>query len=528
MNLFSAISIIASVVYLYIGFYGFQLEKRNRIHILFLLFCLGMAVWSFAYAFVYLDDEQKYIWMKISALGWCTFSSFVLHLVLVFTENKLSKNLLPQIALYVPSAVFFYISVVLYQGGTMPSRAVEKFFYVGDFVYHSAFLLTSIVLMLIWGLRSNQIRKRKQAKIIVAASLTPFTLNLITQTLLPAIGINFFPRMGQIYTLILIFAVYYAMIKYRLFAINPKVLVEELLQEMMDLVILVSPEGRIVQVNDSAERLLGYSKSELKDQPLSCLLDTETTEEILKYHQKSGIHRFYEKSCRKKTEGQVPVNLSCSFLIDPVIKDTLGIIILGQDISLLKKLEQEIKEHKMAEEYILFMADHDSLTGLPNRKHYYQALRRFLEKGAETKTQFAVLFLDLDNLKEINDTYGHEAGDILLRKVGNRMKASITEKDLAARIGGDEFTLLLADIQNKEEATLAADKLLERINQPITIYGNTVSVSASIGISIYPEDGENADLLVKKADHQMYIAKKQKKNMTAESPDRKFAFRSIR
>lgn len=515
MNVFSLISIIAFMIYLIIGLYAFNMERGSKLNRLFLAFCLSMSVWSFAYAFVYAGQDQ-HTWMKISAIGWCTFSSFVLHLSLLFTENKIVEKTTAKVLLYTPSALFFYISVFLYRDDKKPLGFIENFFNIGDFIYHFSFLLASIILVLLWGSRSNSSRKKKQAKLIVASSLIPFLLNLLTQTILPAFGITIFPLMGHIYSLIMIIGIFYTMVRYRLFVIAPKLLVEELLQEMMDIVILLSEEGRIIRTNNYTEKLLGYNANELHDKHLGLIMQQEVMSDLFNLNYGSGICRLSEVHCKGKNGKYIPVSLSCSPIIDPYMKDIIGFVIVGQDISLIKRLEQEILDNKEAEEKILYLAYHDSLTGLPNRKYFYEMLGKAVEKANMEGQGFAVLFLDLDGLKYINDHFGHEVGDMVLREVGIRSEAVISMPDIVARIGGDEFTFLIYEIYDFEEAQRIVDRLIDSVCRPVHIGGEEININASIGFSIYPHDGNDVDMLVKKADNEMYTVKRRNKQLKAE------------
>jgi diguanylate cyclase (GGDEF)-like protein/PAS domain S-box-containing protein len=374
-------------------------------------------------------------------------------------------------------------------------------------------LLTSIILIASWGFQSKNFRQKKQAKIIAVSSMIPFLLNLLTQTILPIFEINILPLMGHIYSLIMIIGVYYAMIKFRLFAITPKLLVEELLHEMMDLVILVSIEGKIIRMNNYTECLLNYTVNELQDKHLGVIMQEEIAAEICKLDSVSEIHRLSEVYCTKKDGTRIPVSLSCSPIIDPDIKDIIGFVIVGQDISLVKQLEKEIAERKVAEEQILYLAYHDSLTGLPNRKYFNEMLNLAIDNGNKNGDGFAVLFLDVDDLKYINDSFGHETGDLILCEVGKRIIASIKNVDIAARIGGDEFTFLVFGINNFEEAQIAANNILNAVNRLMHIDGTDFNINASVGFSIFPYDGNRAELLIKKADSEMYTLKREKKQL---------------
>ena len=511
MNFFSIISIVACVLYLQIGCYVLQLERKSRINQLFLILCISLAIWSFAFAFVYVTNEAESIWMEISALGWCTFSSIALHLVLLFTGNKACRSRSAILFLYLPSILFFYIAVCLFWKDHVPSRPVQIFFYVGDFIYHVTFLCMGILLIALWGARSNQLRKKKQARILVWTSLTPFLLNLATQYIIPDVGSVRYLPMGHLYCLIMIMGAYYAIIKYGLFAISPKLYVNEVLQEMMDLVIVASADGTIIKMNKGAEKLLGYTKEQLYGRRLESILQKEVVSNIFKHKKNTDIYRLWEVYFLKKNNSRLPVNITCSFMVDEKIGDTLGLVVVGHDISLLKKLKQEVKDHKEAKEKIQYMAEHDSLTGLASRKYFYQVLHDAVARSMTSGEKFAVLFLDLDDLKQMNDTYGHEAGDELLCLVGERIKNVIDRRGLAARIGGDEFTFLLYPVADMDEAKEIAGRIQTEVNRPACIGGRMVNVNSSMGISVFPEDGRNGSELVKKADMEMYLVKSKKK-----------------
>lgn len=199
-------------------------------------------------------------------------------------------------------------------------------------------------------------------------------------------------------------------------------------------------------------------------------------------------------------------------------EQTQSILMLGivQDVTQLKKAEEEIR----------VLAFYDGLTGLANRMFFMEHLNNTIMDSLRHKKHFALLFLDLDNFKRINDTLGHHIGDMLLKKVAETIKKSIRGSDsatrigkpprkndlLIARLGGDEFTILISDLKNPEYAALIANRLLKAIPAAHVFEGNEVSVTTSIGISVFPEDGNRADILLKNADTAMYHAKNQGRN----------------
>ena len=173
---------------------------------------------------------------------------------------------------------------------------------------------------------------------------------------------------------------------------------------------------------------------------------------------------------------------------------------------------QDITERKRAEEKIQYLATHDVLTGLPNRMMFSQLLNHAIQSAQRYKRQFAVLFIDLDRFKIINDTLGHEAGDQLLQEIAVRLKQSLRAVDIVARLGGDEFVILIEEVSDSSQVATVAHKILTSIIKPITLMGQECRITASIGISMYPKDAEDEQSLMKNADIAMYLAKEEGKN----------------
>jgi diguanylate cyclase (GGDEF)-like protein/PAS domain S-box-containing protein len=194
-----------------------------------------------------------------------------------------------------------------------------------------------------------------------------------------------------------------------------------------------------------------------------------------------------------------------------------------RDITQRKLMEDELRrtaaelfrsnhELKLKEDRLRYLAYHDSLTGLPNRKFFAEQLQESINWAHDNHLLLGVLFIDLDGFKQVNDTLGHEMGDRLLVIIGQRLSNSLRASDTVSRLGGDEFTVLLRAIPNEQVAATVAEKILASITEPIVLGGYTTKVSASIGISIYPLSGQDADRLLKQADTAMYRAKNLGKN----------------
>ncbi|MBL6932314.1 MAG: sensor domain-containing diguanylate cyclase [Rhodospirillales bacterium] len=177
-----------------------------------------------------------------------------------------------------------------------------------------------------------------------------------------------------------------------------------------------------------------------------------------------------------------------------------------------RELTEEINLRKEVEEKLRHTATHDGLTGLPNRGLFIDRIHSALARGKRENEKFALLFIDLDGFKAINDTLGHEAGDKLLIEAANRISAHIRETDTAARFGGDEFVILLSDISGQASVKLFAEKISEYLSAPYPIGTAQGEISASIGISLYPDDASESDPLLQAADEAMYRVKKEGRN----------------
>ncbi len=209
-----------------------------------------------------------------------------------------------------------------------------------------------------------------------------------------------------------------------------------------------------------------------------------------------------------------PPRFSQAHYIPDVVNGVVeGFVVLVSDISGRRQLELQLRVTEMRANA---MAMHDSLTGLPNRVLLEDRLTRAIHMSKRQGCQFAVLFIDLDGFKEVNDSLGHGAGDEALREMARRMVDPLRETDTVARLGGDEFLVLLPEIDGRDHAGAVAGKLLAAMmSEPFVIAGHTVALTFSIGIAFYPDDGKDTRELIAHADTALYTAKRAGKNRFA-------------
>jgi diguanylate cyclase (GGDEF)-like protein len=180
--------------------------------------------------------------------------------------------------------------------------------------------------------------------------------------------------------------------------------------------------------------------------------------------------------------------------------------------AVLRQRVRRMVSERRAEHHVNYLAYHDSLTGLPNRSMFVERLEHGLTKARRNVTRLAVMFMDLDGFKLVNDTMGHDMGDLLLKAVAERLTACLRDSDTVARLGGDEFTAVLNEIENNEQVSSAAKRVLDSLSMPFMVSGREVFVGASIGVAIFPDDGEDVRALLKSADMAMYRAKESGRN----------------
>ncbi|MFT7878964.1 MAG: EAL domain-containing protein [Sulfurimonas sp.] len=286
-----------------------------------------------------------------------------------------------------------------------------------------------------------------------------------------------------------------------------------IIEQMSEGVIQTDLEGYIISWNSSAEKIYGYSEKEMVDKHISTIFDPEHTLSFSTYLnrvQEKGTYTIEERFITKSGKG-IFVSLSLSLLKDE--KGTpIGLISINKDISEQKEAEILLQEQKKA---LHHQAHYDTLTGLPNRVLFMDRLEQAIIKAKRSGKKIALLFIDLDKFKHINDSFGHLVGDKVLQITGERLRSSIRKGDTLARLGGDEFTMIIEGVSEGEDLSTLAQKLLEYMKEPINVEEYQLYLSLSIGITIYPDDTRNALELLKYADTAMYKAKESGRNTFA-------------
>lgn len=264
-------------------------------------------------------------------------------------------------------------------------------------------------------------------------------------------------------------------------------------------IMITDAQPRIISVNRSLCELTGFEPQDLVGKsPMVLgpgLASPESYRRIWSSLQETGQWQG-EMLDRGRTGEQQLVWLSIS-----AVKDEAGVV------SHYVAIFTDITERKAAEDRLRHQAQHDSLTGLPNRSLFQDRLEQALVRAERHRTEVAILFLDLDRFKPVNDALGHQVGDQVLQQIAARLVGVVRGGDTVSRLGGDEFVILLEEVDRRQSASEVAQKILDAVGKPYTVDGRTVQVGPSIGICVYPWDGTDAQTLMRNADAAMYRAK---------------------
>lgn len=285
----------------------------------------------------------------------------------------------------------------------------------------------------------------------------------------------------------------------------------QIVEQTNDVFILFDATLKVVFVNEAIYDVTGYSSDYFAGMTIVAFAETLkiNIEDMLNEleHKKGSDKNSPTRDLvvMKKDHSYVDVELRLEVIMNETSQE-LNFLVVLSNIVTRKVMEKELHQ----------LAFYDKLTDLPNRRMFLDYLRKAIKASERDKNSFALFFMDLDNFKLINDTQGHEVGDMFLTQIANKLRAKFRGKDIIARLGGDEFTVLISDVSDEKHVDKIAEKLISDLaSKPLDLGGIQLSISASLGVAMYPQDGADSDTLLRHADIAMYVAKKTGKNRYA-------------
>lgn len=274
----------------------------------------------------------------------------------------------------------------------------------------------------------------------------------------------------------------------------------KVLENSAEAICITDENSNIIVINQAFTKITGYEEAEILGKTTS-ILKSGKHDKIFyteMWHSIQATGHWEGEIWNRRKNGEVyPEWLNISVIRDEVTTEITNYLAIFSDITRTKQNEQRLA----------YLAHYDDLTGLPNRTLFYERVQRALFLAKENNYKVAVLFLDLDHFKYVNDTWGHAVGDLLLKDAAERILKCVRKNDTVARLGGDEFTAVLDNIGSSETAATVGQRILDSLRPPFHLNGHETFISSSIGISIYPSDGQDVETLLKHADIAMYRAK---------------------
>jgi diguanylate cyclase (GGDEF)-like protein/PAS domain S-box-containing protein len=457
---------------------------------------LATAAWSFAYALELsaMTTGDRVLWGALKYVGITLLPAAWLMFALQYTGRigRPSPRFIGALAIE-PVAVLALLAVPgtrhlirFYPPGPpqpIPTASAGTLYWL-HVIYSNALILTGSAILLVSVVRVSRLYWRQSLTLLVAICL-PLIGNALEDFNAPPFQhLDPSPLATSVAAWVLVLGV----LRYRLLDLRP-VARTHVVETMRDAVLVADAHGHVVDLNPAAARLLGRRDGELIGRPVARLL-SEFADPI----------GFPDPGVYELRRGDRDEELAMELVVTPLHDArgaTAGNVLVFRDVTERRELERELRR----------LAYTDRLTGLPNRALFHDRLERALAMAKRRDGAVAVLFLDLDRFKIINDSLGHEIGDKMLVAVAQRLRRCLRAEDTLARLGGDEFAILLPEISDRRDTHLVTDKCLAALSGPEVIGGHELTVNASIGVAVFPQDGADVQHLLRSADAAMYRAK---------------------
>ncbi|MFA9397868.1 MAG: diguanylate cyclase domain-containing protein, partial [Clostridiaceae bacterium] len=526
------------LIYLVLSFIIFKKDSRwiNRI---FVLMTLNLSFESLINAWFTIHKNNfqgKLIFVILSGLDIIFYFNMLIFIILLTDNENWFNRLWKKIAISIPMIIAIYIYEILIVDPLQFAKAVSgKYLFeniYNGYIYNSYFYLyyaaigiISICLVFRWYRKESVKRKKRQALIVFISMISALVMGILLDNYIEFFTETHVDPLMVIITVIPCLAVAYSMKKYRMMNVDPKNMAMEIAQLMSEGIIVINHEGIVQYANNGIGTMLGFKNKDMVDKHISYIIEKNNEELKLKDINSEEIQ------IKTRDNKIIPVLFSSTIGYDE-FDEILSIVLIFKNISEIKKIQNEIVEinndlEKRVEERtnklnetneklnseilrridiekdIAYIADHDYLTGLPNRRYLMNKFNEMVKLDGN----LAIVYMDIDMFKNINDSLGHEIGDRVLIEVGNRLNMIIKKPNIIARIGGDEFLILINDFQNREGLSKILDEILQLFNESFELEREKMIISSSLGIAIYPEDGKDFGTLMKNADISLYSAK---------------------
>ncbi len=508
MNIISFISIVTAILYIALVVRIKSTNNLDLLTVFSILVCVCLGLWSFCDAFFFVSQskQEAWIWHHLSAIWWSLYGGVTSYYFLVMSGLHKKINTIGRQILYWSIPVLFILHNVLAK-----STSLAQDIYLGDsglgwtikinfnslmtilyILYLVVYLGVSLGYLLLWAHKERTREDKKLASGFFILNVICVSICIFNYIFIPYV--TSFPPVIAFGSLTFLAGYWFILREYDMlhvkFALNPKIVFESCLDAML----ITKLNFIVLYANQEAEKILGIHSAKQVN-----LLEylTEESAKTLSEFAKEKVYRLQNIDLQMQNGIKVLCTISRSNTYNKRVP--INIISL-HDITQLKEEQEKLD----------YLAHYDELTGLPNRRVLAQYLKELEKTYCKEHKDFQLLFLDLDNFKQINDTYGHQVGDEVIQLVGITIKNVLSNDDVAVRLSGDEF-VVIHPLQENENRAKMRDKLVECITTlKVKELPDDFNISTSIGYSCFSET-KDINLLMKLADHYMYENKKLKK-----------------
>lgn len=492
----------ALLIYLGTGVYTYIISNKSKPSMLFMGICMLFAYGSLVELLLLNVDEPRTYFFLVQAgeISWLNYPGLLLSIAMTIGHKEEWSNTLGKKAvIFLPGVLLSFYCIFI---NTFENRTtiIPEIFWWLETLYIYTFDIISLTIIWKWQQKSKNSRERKQIRILVFFGILTLFLILANDSVLnySLLYSSYFDNLGF---LILVFAVLYVNSKYKILNISSLITADDIVDKITDIAIITDPKGNILGINEKGLEILGYERNQLIGSKLEKVVQVE--KDYLWQKAASERQFIIEEGVEGITRSgkRIPMNLYFSVVYDKK-EEAVGSVVICQDKSLIIELKNEILERKNKERELAYISLHDPLTGVFNRNSFEQDLIK-LESGHSD--DYGIIICDVDGLKLVNDTLGHEVGDKILIAATQAINKSLTSSEHLFRIGGDEFAVLVYD--GSEDLVKGICTRIMEITADYNKQNPQLNLNISIGWAVSSAHKKKASDLYKEADDNMYREK---------------------
>lgn len=527
MTILSLLSFAVFICYFILALYSVKQGIHKKIHVLALLTCLSLSVWAFCYTFIYLAPtaDAAFFWHQIGSLGWSLFPVFVCHLLLILTTDDYLLQKKWQLFLFYTLPMIVLLKNLFTDATCVALSFVPSITGLGWAYHNSAsncwtWIYVFYLMIYIggalysinrWQKKSDYANIKKQGSFYIVVIALLLITGQFTDIILPLFA-PILPPLSNILIVLFVIGFFFLADRYQMFTFSNIASPDIILNTIMDPVLVLDENHQILKVNNAVHTILGYPENEL----------TGKTIHMLFADKENSIHLFQVLTVNQKLKNyEIDLRTSIGSIINTTLSTAVletgesgfsGIVVTFHDITMRKKTADALfrsnEKYRSKADDLFVLANYDVLSQLPNRRYFFNKLEELQTHYRHTNEDFAVIFMDLNGFKSVNDEFGHDTGDLVLIEAARRLEKAKAGAEFLSRIGGDEFTLIIPGIKSEAAANKRILEIKTAVNQPFSLDELNPELSISAGYALFCTAEDNIDTLVHNADLKMYEDKR--------------------